>query len=118
MRLVRDFFSFHVYPLSHYKGYIFFENQIFNRKSFRESHDFIVDYCGGDEDAANQLVQSFLNRSLTSRLGIRLLVTHHLKLRQQIHQQRAQVSLLRTSLIPTGAGNRGIFGKIFNLSTT
>ena len=67
---------------------------------FRESHDFIVDHCGGDEDQANELVQSFLDRSLTSRLGIRLLVTHHLLLRQQIHQQRATVkSRVRMILI-------------------
>jgi len=55
---------------------------------FRESHHHIVDYCGGDEEAANDLVKKFLDRSLTSRLGIRLLVTHHLLLRQQIRTDK------------------------------
>ena len=54
----------------------------------RESHHHIVDYCGGDEEAANDLVKKFLDRSLTSRLGIRLLVTHHLLLRQQIRTDK------------------------------
>ena len=70
-------------------------------KKFRESHAFIIDYCNDDEDAANDLVETFLNRSLTSRLGIRLLVKHHLKLREQIHQQRATVSITTLGILGT-----------------
>lgn len=73
---------------------------------FRESHAFIIDYCNDDEDAANDLVETFLNRSLTSRLGIRLLVKHHLKLREQIHQQRAtsdQVGIIQRRWRPEDA---------------
>jgi len=75
-------------------------------EGFSESHDFIIDYCGNDTDAANDLVQSFLNRSYTSRLGIRLLVTHHLKLRDQIDQQRAtsdQIGIIHKNWRPAEA---------------
>lgn len=79
---------------------------------FRESHHHIVDYCGEDEEAANDLVKKFLDRSLTSRLGIRLLVTHHLLLRQQIgndkdlqsHQMKRikteQIGMIQTRWCP------------------
>jgi len=68
---------------------------------FRESHHHIVDYCGGDEEAANDLVKKFLDRSLTSRLGIRLLVTHHLLLRQQIRTDKTeQIGMIQTRWCP------------------
>lgn len=85
---------------------------------FRESHHHIVDYCGGDEEAANDLVKKFLDRSLTSRLGIRLLVTHHLLLRQQIrtdkgvtpyhHMKRTkteQIGMIQTRWCPADSIN-------------
>ena len=58
-----------------------------------------MDYCGGDEEAANDLVKKFLDRSLTSRLGIRLLVTHHLLLRQQIRTDKVGQFLINMSSI-------------------
>lgn len=71
---------------------------------FRESHHHIVDYCEGDEDAANDLVKNFLDRSLTSRLGIRLLVTHHLLLREQIHTDKTeQIGMIQTRWCPADA---------------
>jgi len=68
---------------------------------FRESHHHIVDYCSGDEEAATNLVKTFLDRSLTSRLGIRLLVTHHLLLRQQIRTDKTeQIGMIQTRWCP------------------
>ena len=46
-------------------------------------------------EKASKYVQDFLDRSLTSRLGIRLLVQHHLLLSQQVgkHTVRDRLSI-------------------------
>ena len=53
---------------------------------FREAHPHIVDAQDGDEDAAHELVKRFLDKNLTSRLAGRLLVQHHLLLRDQVNR--------------------------------
>lgn len=53
---------------------------------FREAHPHIVDAQDGDEDAAHELVKKFLDKNLTSRLAGRLLVQHHLLLRDQVNR--------------------------------
>ena len=47
----------------------------------------MVNFCDGDNDKANEYIASFMDRSLTSRLGIRLLVKHHLALKGQMHDE-------------------------------
>lgn len=63
-------------------------------QGFRDCHDHILEYCDHDgpeaaHEKASQLVQSFLDRTLTSRLGIRLLVQHHLLLSDQVEKKLA-----------------------------
>lgn len=53
---------------------------------FREAHPHIVDAQDGDGDAAHELVKKFLDKNLTSRLAGRLLVQHHLLLRDQVNR--------------------------------
>ena len=59
---------------------------LYNRDK-RESHMHMVNFCGGDNDAANEYIAAFMNRNLTSRLGIRLLVKHHLALKEQMQDE-------------------------------
>ena len=47
----------------------------------------MVNFCDGDNYKANEYIASFMDRSLTSRLGIRLLVKHHLALKGQMHDE-------------------------------
>lgn len=60
-------------------------------QGFRDCHAHLVEFCddgvsGADVAAekASKYVQNFMDRSLTSRLGLRLLAQHHLLLSQQV----------------------------------
>ncbi|CAG5102855.1 Oidioi.mRNA.OKI2018_I69.chr1.g499.t1.cds [Oikopleura dioica] len=55
-------------------------------QGFSSCHDHILEIFDGDEEKTHDLVQSFLDKTLTSRLGIRLLAQHHLLLKDQIGQ--------------------------------
>jgi [3-methyl-2-oxobutanoate dehydrogenase (acetyl-transferring)] kinase len=74
---------------------------------FRESHVHMVNFCGGDNDAANEYIAAFMNRNLTSRLGIRLLVKHHLALKEQMqdeHQaESSKIGIIDTRWRPADA---------------
>ena len=63
----------------------------------------MVNFCGGDNDAANEYIAAFMNRNLTSRLGIRLLVKHHLALKEQMQDEH--VCKLHTYVIHTYVNN-------------
>ena len=51
----------------------------------------MVNFCDGDNDKANEYIASFMDRNLTSRLGIRLLVKHHLALKEQMHDENVRI---------------------------
>ena len=52
---------------------------------FREAHKHILEVCGGDQVKTHELEKKFLDETLTSRLGLRLLIQHHLLIRDQIN---------------------------------
>ena len=51
---------------------------------FREAHKHILDVCGGDIAKTHELEKNFLDETLTSRLALRLLIQHHLLIRDQM----------------------------------